>query len=66
MKVIWIGAINIPLYELEKYGISKLKNKEETIIVYCQSGIRSLKAIKILKKAGFKILYNLKNGLDGI
>ncbi len=36
------------------------------IIVYCQSGMRSKKAIKILKKAGFKSLYNLENGLDGI
>lgn len=59
-------AINIPLYELEKCCDCKLKGKEKIIIVYCKSGIRSKKAIKILKKAGFKSLYNLENGLDGI
>ncbi len=59
-------AINIPLYELEKCCDCKLRDKEKTIIVYCKSGIRSKKAIKILKKDGFKNLYNLENGLDGI
>lgn len=60
------GAINIPLYELEKCCDCKLKDKNKIIIVYCQSGMRSMKAIRILKKAGFKNLYNLRNGLDGI
>lgn len=60
------GAINIPLYELEMCCTCKLKEKNRLIIVYCQSGIRSKKAIKILNKNGFKNLYHLKNGLDGI
>ena len=54
------------MYELEKCGDCKLKDKDKIVIVYCQSGVRSKKAIKILKKSGFKNLYNLKNGLDGI
>lgn len=58
--------MNIPLYELEKCCDCKLKGKDKVIIVYCQSGTRSKKAIKILKKAGFKNLYNLENGLYGI
>ena len=60
------GAINIPLYELESCCTCKLKEKDVIIIVYCQSGIRSKKAIKILNKNGFKNIYHLKNGLDGI
>ena len=60
------GAINIPLYELEQCCECKLKDIEKTIIVYCQSGIRSKKAIAILKKNGFKNLYHLKGGLDAI
>ena len=60
------SAINIPLYELEMCCNCKLKDKEQVIVVYCQSGIRSKKAIKILKKNGFKNLYNLKGGLDGM
>lgn len=66
MKGIWGGAINIPVYELEICSYCKLKEKDRIIIVYCQSGIRSKKAIKILKKQGYKNLYHLKNGLDGI
>lgn len=60
------GAINIPLYELETCCSCKLKDKDRVIIVYCQSGIRSKKAIRILNKNEFKNLYHLKNGLDGI
>ncbi|MBQ2917182.1 MAG: rhodanese-like domain-containing protein [Clostridia bacterium] len=58
--------MNIPLYELEQCSDCKLKDKGKTIIVYCQSGIRSKKAINILKKNGFKNLYHLKGGLDEI
>ena len=60
------GAINIPLYELERCCSCNLKEKNKTIIVYCQSGIRSKKAIKILRKNEFNNLYHLKDGLDGI
>ena len=60
------GAINIPLYELKMCCDCNLKEKDKIVIVYCQSGIRSKKAIKILDKNGFKNLYHLKNGLDGI
>ena len=60
------GAINIPLYELEECCDCKLKDKEKITIVYCQSGIRSKKAVNILKKNGFKNLYHLKGGLDDI
>ena len=60
------NALNIPLYELERCCNCKLKNKEKVILIYCQSGVRSKKAFKILKRNGFKNLYNLKGGLDGI
>ena len=65
-----IGSTNIPIYELESKIINdnnnKLQKKENIIIVYCQTGTRSKKAIKILQKYGFNNLYHLKNGLDGI
>jgi len=60
------GATNIPLYELEICCDCKLRDKEKTIIVYCQSGIRSKKAIRILNKNGYRNLYHLKGGLDAI
>ena len=44
------NAINIPLYDLEKNIIKTVKNKDEIIILYCQSDIRSRKAKKRLEK----------------
>ena len=58
------NAINIPLYDLDKNCNLRIKDKNKVIIVYCQSGIRSKKAIKILYKNGFMNLYHLKGGLD--
>ena len=43
-----------------------IKNKECTIVVYCQSGNRSKKAIDILSSQGYESLYNIKGGLDNI
>lgn len=59
-------SINIPLYNLEKEVETKIKDKDCTIIVYCQSGNRSRKAINILEKGGYKNLYNLAGGLDNL
>ncbi|RMF02837.1 MAG: rhodanese-like domain-containing protein [Bacteroidetes bacterium] len=36
--------------------------KEATYVVYCRSGRRSVKACRIMAKAGFNKLYNLKGG----
>ena len=56
------GAILIPEYEIKKRAEKELKNKEETIIVYCRSGARSKKAQKELKELGYTKVYNLYNG----
>ena len=58
------GAILIPEYELVKKAKEKLKNKEENIVIYCQSGIRSKRAQKELQEMGYKNVYNLYNGLE--
>lgn len=57
-----IGGINIPLSELEN-KLSQIP-KEKPVVVHCQGGSRSRKAIQILKKNhGFRNLINLSNGL---
>ena len=33
------------------------------VIIYCKSGLRSAKAIELLKENGFNNLYNLKGGI---
>ena len=58
------GAILIPEYEIRKRAEKELKNKEETIIVYCRSGARSKKAQKELKELGYTKVYNLYNGIE--
>ena len=60
------GSINIPLYELRKKADEVLKDKNQTIIVCCQSGGRSKKAVEILSKMGYTNLFNLKGGLDSL
>lgn len=60
------GSINFPLYDLERNSEQILKNKQNTIILYCQSGSRSNKALEILKKQGCSNLYQIEGGLDNI
>ena len=60
------GSINLPLYDIEKKAQNVLKQKDATIIVYCQTGGRSRKAIEILEEEGYTMLYNIRGGLDQI
>jgi sulfur-carrier protein adenylyltransferase/sulfurtransferase len=57
-----LGGELMPLSELEKYLLKISRDK--TVVVHCQSGIRSMKAIKFLKENhGFENLINLKGGM---
>jgi rhodanese-related sulfurtransferase len=56
------GFKNIPLYELPKRANELSKEKE--VFVICQSGMRSSKASKVLKKLGFKHITNVKGGMS--
>jgi len=53
------GSKNIPVYELEKEIKKNNIDKSKTIVVYCQYGVRSRKAVGILKRLGFKKVYSL-------
>jgi rhodanese-related sulfurtransferase len=56
-------AKNIPLKELPT-RISELdKFKSKNVLVVCQSGMQSAKAISQLKKAGFNEVVSLNGGL---
>lgn len=57
-------AINIPLYNLKRDVVRYLPNKNDTIILYCQSGSRSKKGCVILEGLGYTDLYNLKGGMN--
>lgn len=60
------GAINIPLPDVKRNVERKIKNKNEKILVYCQSGIRSAKAAEMMEELGYMQVYNLKCGLENI
>lgn len=60
------GAVNIPLYELRTKINEIVENKSQIIIVYCQSGVRSGKAVNILNKLGYTSLYEIDGGIDNI
>lgn len=57
------GAINIPEADLEKRVNDLTKYKEKEIIVYCQTGVRTGKSCKILKRNEFNNISTLSGGL---
>ena len=54
-------SLHIPL-NLIPYNLKKIP-KEETCIVYCHHGMRSLKAVEYLKAKGFNNVVNLAGGI---
>ncbi len=61
-EIVNIGANLIPLSAI-KSRISELP-RDRDIVVHCHHGGRSVKAIAILKEAGFTKLKNLAGGID--
>lgn len=57
------GFKNIPLHQLSQKADKEL-SKEKEVIVICQSGMRSQKASKMLKKLGYTKVTNVKGGMS--
>lgn len=57
------GAKNIPLGELEAKLGAAVKNKALPVILVCQSGARSGRALAAAKKLGFENVQSLGGGL---
>ncbi|OYU46662.1 MAG: sulfurtransferase [Burkholderiales bacterium PBB4] len=58
-----VGAKNVPLGELEARLVTAVKNKTLPLILVCQSGIRSGKAVAMAKKLGYEQAQSLGGGL---
>jgi rhodanese-related sulfurtransferase len=56
-----LGAKNVPLSRLGDAGVAK--RKDRPMIVYCEGGERSSKAVAALKRQGFARVVNLTGGL---
>ena len=54
------GAINVPLDEFEtKFFPDIIKSKDQSILLYCQSGGRSSMACHVLRKRGYTNVFNM-------
>ena len=53
------GAINIPNETISNTRPALLPDPYKTILVYCQSGMRAGKAVKKLKRLGYKNVFNM-------
>lgn len=58
------GAKNIPLNQLEEKLPGVVKNKALPVILVCQSGARSNRAVGIAKKLGYQQAQSLGGGLS--
>jgi rhodanese-related sulfurtransferase len=57
-----LGAKNLPLGELEKRIEELDKHKKKPVIVACDTGMSSGRAVKVLKARGFENVVNLSGG----
>jgi len=55
-------AVHIPLSQLESRSGELGKSKDRPVVAYCMTGNRSSLAAKVLEKAGFKDIYQLRGG----
>lgn len=58
-----VGAKNIPLGQLEEQLPQAVKNKSLPLILVCQSGARSRRALAVAKKLGFDKVQSLAGGM---
>ncbi len=57
------GAKNIPLNQLEAKLPTAVKNKSLPLILICQTGARSGRAVAIAKKLGYEKVQSISGGL---
>jgi len=57
------GAKSAPLNDFATGVDSFSSQKDKPVLVYCNSGNTAIKAIKLLKKAGFEKINNLEGGI---
>lgn len=55
-------AINVDVKQQDFLSKITTLDPSKTYLVYCRSGVRSVKACQLLQEAGFEKIYNLKGG----
>ena len=56
------GAIQAPLHELEQRVRSSVANSQTPIVVYCEHGVRSVQALRLLQQLGYAQVLHLEAG----
>ena len=57
------GARNVPLSQLEALLPNVVKNKATPVILVCQAGVRSGRALAVARKLGYENAQSLAGGL---
>jgi rhodanese-related sulfurtransferase len=58
-----VGSRNVPVGDLETKLASTIKNKTLPLVLVCQSGARSARAVMVAKKLGYEQAQSLSGGL---
>lgn len=53
------GAVNLPVNEVETNWSRRVNDKDQVLLVHCQSGVRSSAAKKKLAALGFSHVYDM-------
>lgn len=57
------GSINLPVDKIRAEVEEVIPDKEKKVYVYCLSGSRSVIAVEIMIKLGYKNVFDIKSGL---
>ncbi|NJN41250.1 MAG: rhodanese-like domain-containing protein [Flammeovirgaceae bacterium] len=58
------GSSNVDVKQSDFESQIQKLDKNKPVVVYCLAGTRSDRAMQIMKKNGFKEVYNLKGGIE--
>ena len=58
-----VGARNVPLAQLDAQLPQVVKNKATPVILVCQAGVRSGRALAVARKLGYENVQSLAGGL---
>lgn len=56
------GAVNMPLSRFDPAALPPSAGK--TVVLHCQGGVRSAKALEACQKAGVEVRHHLKGGIN--
>ena len=59
-----VGAIVLPDYDIRRKINKVIPNKNQLVVVYCGTGIRSKRVQKHMQQMGYSNVYNLYKGTE--